>query len=86
MGYYLIAFLFIARKRAPPLALVGALAGSAIGLIRIAQGAHFLTDVIFAGFVTVTLVSFLMLRPNEESESIFTTNVVSVVAEGLALK
>ncbi len=89
MGYYLIAFLFIARKRARTLALAGALAGSAIGLIRIAQGAHFLSDVIFAGFVTVTvgwLVSFLMLRPNEESESIFTTNVVPVVVEGLAQK
>jgi lipid A 4'-phosphatase len=89
MGYYLIAFLFIARKRARTIALAGALAGSAIGLIRIAQGAHFLSDVIFAGFVTVTvgwLVSFLMLRLNEESELIFTTNVVPVVAEGLAQK
>jgi lipid A 4'-phosphatase len=89
MGYYLIAFLFVARKRARLVVLAGALAGSAIGLIRIAQGAHFLSDVIFAGFVTVTvgwLLSFLMLRPDEESESIFTTKVVPVVAEGLAQK
>jgi len=89
MGYYLIGFLFIARKRARTIALAGALAGSAIGLIRIAQGAHFLSDVIFAGFDIVTvgwLLSFLILRLNQESESIFTTNVVPVVAEGLAQK
>jgi lipid A 4'-phosphatase len=31
--------------------LLGVLAGSAIGWMRIAQGGHFLSDVVFAGWV-----------------------------------
>jgi len=66
----LLALLFVARKRAQTVvvALAGVLVGSAIGLVRIAQGAHFLSDVIFAGFITVTvgwLLSILLLRDEE---------------------
>jgi lipid A 4'-phosphatase len=47
------------------LVVVGTLAGLATGLIRMSQGAHFLSDVIFAGVfmaLTVLLVRRLMLQ------------------------
>lgn len=89
MGYYLMVFLFIARKRAGTVALAGALAGSAIGLIRIAQGAHFLSDVIFAGFLTLTVgwvLSILLLRRADEPAVTFSPTGVPSTAEGLAPK
>jgi len=46
------------------LVAIGTLAGLATGLIRIAQGAHFLSDVVFAGIfmaLTVLIVRRLML-------------------------
>jgi len=70
MGYFLLAFLFIARKRRLAIALSAYAAGSAIGLVRIAQGAHFLSDVIFAGFFTFLvawILYLLILRPTEDS-------------------
>ena len=86
MGFYLLAFLFVARKRAQTVvvALAGVLVGSAIGLVRIAQGAHFLSDIIFAGFITVTvgwLLSILLLR-DEETTLTFSSNAVPAVAAG----
>jgi len=86
MGFYLLAFLFVVRKRAQTVvvALAGVLVGSAIGLVRIAQGAHFLSDIIFAGFITVTvawLLSILLLR-DEETALTFSSNVIPAVAEG----
>jgi lipid A 4'-phosphatase len=39
----------VAPQFAAPLILVGTLAGLAAGSVRIAQGAHFLSDVVFAG-------------------------------------
>src|SRR6185295_19166141 len=86
MGFYLLAFLVVARKRAQTVvvALAGVLVGSAIGLVRIAQGAHFLSDIIFAGFITVTvgwLLSILLLR-DEETTLTFSSNAVPAVAEG----
>ena len=86
MGFYLLAFLFVVRKRAQTVvvALAGVLVGSAIGLVRIAQGAHFLSDIIFAGFITVTvawLLSILLLR-DEETAFTFSSNVIPAVAEG----
>jgi len=47
------------------LVAVGTVAGLASGLIRMAQGAHFLSDVVFAGVfmaLTVLLIERLMLR------------------------
>lgn len=41
-------------RRGRGVAIAGALAfGACIGIVRMAQGAHFLSDVVFAGFVTV---------------------------------
>jgi membrane-associated phospholipid phosphatase len=54
MGFYLVSFAFLVgaprRRRA---AVAGALAvGAALGLARVAQGGHFLSDVVFAGLLT----------------------------------
>lgn len=68
MGYYLLAFLFVARKRRWAIALTAYTLGTAIGLVRIAQGAHFLSDVIFAGFFTFLvawILHFLILTPEK---------------------
>ena len=70
IGYYLLAFLFIARKRRWAIALAAYTMGTAIGLVRIAQGAHFLSDVIFAGFFTFLvawILHFLILKPEKDS-------------------
>ena len=47
------------------LVVAGTLGGLATGLMRMSQGAHFLSDVVFAGVfmaLTVLLVRRLMLR------------------------
>ncbi|HKX07331.1 MAG TPA: phosphatase PAP2 family protein [Stellaceae bacterium] len=53
VGFGLIAFAFLAgdRRRRRALAAGAIATGTAIGLARMAQGAHFLSDVVFAGLV-----------------------------------
>ena len=70
MGYYFLAFLFVARKRRWAIALAAYTLGTAIGVLRIAQGAHFLSDVIFAGFFTYLVawvLSMVLLAAQENS-------------------
>ncbi len=65
LGYFGLAFFFIARRRRAFIAGAGILAGSLFGLVRMAQGAHFLSDVIFSGvftFLAAWLLYFLLLR------------------------
>ncbi|MCC7183784.1 MAG: phosphatase PAP2 family protein [Rhodocyclaceae bacterium] len=52
-GYQLIALAYLgdARRRRRWL-LIALLAGSSLGLLRIAQGAHFLSDIVFSFFFT----------------------------------
>lgn len=54
LGFWVSAFAFLApppwRGRALAAALVF---GAGVGLVRMAQGGHFLSDVIFAGIITV---------------------------------
>ena len=71
MGYYLLAFLFVARKRRWAIALAAYTCGTAIGALRIAQGAHFLSDVIFAGFFTylVAWILSMLLLPAQENST-----------------
>jgi lipid A 4'-phosphatase len=71
MGYYFLAFLFVARKRRWAIALAAYTLGTAIGVLRIAQGAHFLSDVIFAGFFTylVAWVLSMVLLPAQENST-----------------
>ncbi len=53
LGFFVVSFAFlVARRRARHLAIAGALAlGAVVGLGRIIQGAHFLSDVVFSGFL-----------------------------------
>ncbi len=71
MGYYFLAFLFVARKRRWAIALAAYTLGTAIGVLRIAQGAHFLSDVIFAGFFTylVAWILSMLLLPAQENSA-----------------
>ena len=65
LGYFGLAFFFIARRRRMLIASAAVFAGTLIGLVRMAQGAHFLSDVIFSGvftFLAGWLLYFLMLR------------------------
>jgi len=59
MGFYLFAFAFLShhhRKKWMGLALI---CGFVIGLVRIMQGSHFVSDVIFAGMM-VYLVAWIL--------------------------
>jgi len=50
-GFFLLSFALLARRRRA-LAIAGALAaGSALGVVRIIQGGHFLSDVVFAALL-----------------------------------
>ena len=64
------AGVFLFKKRAAPLLVVGLISGSIAGLIRMAQGGHFLSDVIFAG-VAMALTAALIYRLFEELVSEF---------------
>ncbi len=57
MGFALLAFALIAPRHHRFWVALAILFGAFIGLIRMIQGAHFLSDVIFAGvFVTLTIL------------------------------
>ncbi len=63
LGFAFVAFGFVARtsgRRRLGFA-AGAVLGSAFGLIRIVQGGHFLSDVVYAGLLTV-LLAWLLYR------------------------
>jgi len=55
MGFYFIAFGFsrhtVCRKRRSLLILLAGIYGAVVGLVRILQGGHFLSDIVFAFFV-----------------------------------
>lgn len=59
-GFWFAAFAFVLprRWRAAALAL-GLAVGGVIGLARMAQGGHFLSDVVFAGFIMLIVASAL---------------------------
>jgi lipid A 4'-phosphatase len=61
MGFYLISFaLLVPERRRRRAAVAGAVAaGAVIGLARMAQGGHFLSDVVFSGLI-VTGISHLL--------------------------
>jgi len=63
MGFYLVSFALLIPERRRRRAAIGATvaAGSLIGLARMAQGAHFLSDVVFSGLI-VTGISLLLHR------------------------
>jgi len=57
LAFTLIAFAFVVARYRRRIVLAGVLFGSLIGFIRMGQGAHFLSDVVFAGlFVCLTIM------------------------------
>ncbi|MGE5504000.1 MAG: phosphatase PAP2 family protein [Actinomycetota bacterium] len=63
LAFWLVAFAFLAPPRHRPLAVAAALLfGALVGLVRIAQGGHFLSDVAFSGVLTVGLTWWLYCR------------------------
>lgn len=75
MGFIFIVLYFSFRKKQPRLAYASLsfslLYGSLIGLARIAQGGHFLSDVIWSGGITYFIAAFLyydILKIPEKSE------------------
>lgn len=56
-GFFYTAFAFVVpRRRRKPVMAAGLAIGALVGLERIMQGAHFLSDVLFAGIVTVAVI------------------------------
>lgn len=71
LGYYGLAVLFVARRRRLMIASAALFFGTLIGFIRMAQGAHFLSDVIFSGVLTFLIawaLYFLLLRRRDKTE------------------
>jgi lipid A 4'-phosphatase len=65
LGYFGLAFFFVTRRRRILITSVAVFAGTLIGLVRMAQGAHFLSDIIFSGvftFLAGWLLYFLILQ------------------------
>ncbi|CAK0764878.1 lipid A 4'-phosphatase [Gammaproteobacteria bacterium] len=58
-GFYLVAFGFAGKRRRYAWLVVGLVAGTVIGLVRIVQGGHFPSDVVFSFFVVYTVAWLL---------------------------
>lgn len=71
LGFWFLAPAMLLAGRKRRLAIAGALAlGSFLGLARIAQGGHFLSDVVFCGFAVGAVVLILhrwIIRPRWDS-------------------
>ncbi len=80
MGYYFFALAFVLRHRKRALAafisLGAALWGSIIGWIRVGQGGHFASDVLWAG-ILVYLTAFLLYRAIGLHKSLYCSVSVS---------
>lgn len=60
LGFWLVAPAMLAPKRRRRVSVAAALGfGASIGMVRIAQGGHFLSDVLFAGLITVGIIALL---------------------------
>jgi lipid A 4'-phosphatase len=73
MGFYFIAFGFLCGKRRSLLVMLAILYGSVVGLVRIIQGGHFLSDVIFAFFVIYAVTAalyWIMFERNPRRETL----------------
>ena len=58
-GFYLTAFAYVARRRRREIFWAGIGAGLVTGLVRIGQGAHFLSDVLYAGALILAVTAGL---------------------------
>jgi lipid A 4'-phosphatase len=65
IGFYFVSFALLIPAARPRRRVFGAaiLAGALIGLIRMAQGAHFLSDVVFSGLIVIgsSWLSYLVI-------------------------
>jgi lipid A 4'-phosphatase len=59
MGFYFIAFGFLYRRHRSLIILLAIIYGAVVGLVRIFQGGHFLSDIVFAYFVIHALSAVL---------------------------
>ena len=59
VGFFGLTFVFVAQRRRTAIAVASILLGLLLGFIRMGQGAHFFSDVIFSGVFTF-LVSYLL--------------------------
>lgn len=63
IGFYFISFAFLVRERRRRQIAIGASValGAALGIARMAQGGHFLSDAVFAGIIVIG-ISWLLYR------------------------
>jgi lipid A 4'-phosphatase len=59
VGFFGLTFVFVAQRRRKAIAVASILLGLLLGFVRMGQGAHFFSDVIFSGVFTF-LVSYLL--------------------------
>jgi len=72
VGFYFLALAFVVPRRRALWLAIGTGLGLGIGLVRIMQGGHFLSDVIFAGIVvylTARVLHALMFRAPAETRA-----------------
>jgi lipid A 4'-phosphatase len=68
VGFAFIALGFLYKRRQKEIFLASLFAGSVIGFVRIAQGGHFFSDVIFSFFftyVTIRLLYYFMYKNSD---------------------
>ncbi len=58
-GFFLTAFAYVAQRRRRAIFWAGIGAGALTGLVRIGQGAHFFSDVVFAGALILAVTAAL---------------------------
>lgn len=68
VGFAFVALGFVFRRREKEIFYASLLTGSFIGLVRMAQGGHFLSDVIFSFFftyITIRLLYYFMYKNSD---------------------
>jgi lipid A 4'-phosphatase len=68
VGFFFVSLAFLCPRRRERWLTIGTVAGLGIGLVRIVQGGHFFSDVLFAGIVaylTARVLHAVMFRSNQ---------------------